>query len=93
MLLPANAIKRSLNCFEKCDITQPKHQIAIKIPALPCGAEGVPLAVGVILEVRVELGEVRLRPSRGGGGNEGEGKGQRGHGGVEAVHLDTQEED
>ena len=51
------------------------------------------MAVGVILEVRVEPGEVRLRPSRGGGGNEGEGKGQRGQRHVEAVHLDTEEED
>ena len=47
----------------------------------------MPAGVRVIREIRVEFGEVRLRPEYGGGGKEGEGEGQRGRGLVEAVHL------
>ena len=46
----------------------------------------------MIREIRVEFGEVRLRPGGGGGGNEGEGKWQRGQGFVEDVHLGKEEE-
>ena len=45
----------------------------------------------MIREIRVEFGDVRLRPGRG-GGNEGEGKGQRGQGFVENVHLGEEKE-
>ena len=52
----------------------------------------MPVGVRIIREIRVEFGEVRLRPGRGGGGNEGEGKWQRGQGFVEDVHLGKEEE-
>ena len=60
---------------------------ATEISAFPCRGERVSAGVRVIREIRVEIGEVRLRPEYGGGGKEGEGEGQRGRGLVEAVHL------